>query len=121
MTLAEVETILGARAGDYRPARHKNPGHFVSTMSILGTTVKESGLSQRDVQNLDDEDLRLWVLSGRVNRPSRITTRYWWGERWGIRVVLDENGRVIRHELLEMVPPEPPHDLFRRLKWYVGL
>ena len=121
MSEADVEAILGLPAGDYRPERWIHPGHFVSPSDTMGWIVKESGLSAREVSDLEQEDIRKWADEGMPNRPAKFTRKSWIGKNWGIGIELDENGRVIQHDLFEVVPPRSPGGFFAKIKWYIGL
>jgi hypothetical protein len=122
MTEAEVEALIGCPARDYRPRRWINPEHLlVSPGSPIAFPVKCSGLSSQQLQLIEQEDLSNWVRAGMPNRPRKVRQKRWLGKTWGISVAFDENGLVIHHELWEMVPPRPPSELFKALKWYMGL
>jgi hypothetical protein len=120
MSEADVETVLGLPAGDYRPERWIHPGHFVSPREPIGDLVKGSGISEKQVSKLEQEDFQDWCDKGMPVRPFKVTRKQWLGRTWGINVVFDENRRVIRRELLGVVPPPAPNDLFAKLKWYIG-
>jgi hypothetical protein len=119
MSESEVEGILGSPPGDYRPSRYIRPNHFVSISKPMGFQVKESGLRSRELASLENRDLQDWIERGMPRRPPKVTRKEWLAKRWGIVVAFDEDGRVIHHELLEIVRPEPPGDFLGRLRWYL--
>jgi hypothetical protein len=64
MTEAEVISILGAPAGDYRPAIWKNPDWFVSPSDPSGFPLSERGRSPRQVDEMKRQEFAEWVQAG---------------------------------------------------------
>jgi hypothetical protein len=52
--------------------------------------------------------------------PARVKEKRWWARSYGIQVVFDESDRVIAWSFLELIPPRPPPDLWRWLRWRLG-
>ncbi len=122
MTEAEVVTILGCPAGDYRPAIWRRPDWFVSPSDAVGSLRAERGRALLEVQQMERQDTNEWVQAGRPIPPPapRVRRRWWWARGSGIDVTFDKNGRVIHYSLWDLNPPRPPHDLVRRVRWWLG-
>jgi hypothetical protein len=122
MTEAEVVAVLGCPPGDYRPAIWSQPDWYVSTSDVVGFLRKERGRSLGELEELQRQDVEKWVQAGRPipPLPARVQRRRWWARGYGIEMVFDEHGRLIHSSLWELVPPRPPPDVLRWVRWRVG-
>jgi len=120
MTEAEVVAVLGCADGDYRPSVWKHPTWFVSPSDPIGFPQSERGrLLEED---LNAKDVEQWMEEDRPIPPSphKVYRKSWWAREHGIDVTFDAHGRVIHYMLLSLVPPRPPHDVIRWVRWWLG-
>jgi hypothetical protein len=96
MTEAEVESILACPPGDYSCYEWVNPTRFVSPSTPTAFYVMQSGRPLDELLELKNRSLLEQRLS--------VAWRRWQGNQYAIEVVFDEDGRVIGHFLLELVP-----------------
>jgi hypothetical protein len=122
MTEAEVAAVLGCPPGDYRPAIWSHPDWFVSPSDATGFERAERGLSLRELEELQWQDVEEWTQAGQPARPAPARVRWvrWWGRGSGIGVAFDSHGRAIHVSLWELVPPRPPPDILRWVRWWFG-
>jgi hypothetical protein len=122
MTEAEVVAVLGSPPGDYRPAIWSQPDWYVSTSDAIGFLRKERGRPLRELEELERQDVEEWVQAGQPipPPPARVQRTRWWARGYGIDVAFDERGRLIHASLWELVPPRPPPDVLRWVRWRVG-
>lgn len=122
MTEAEVVAVLGCPDGDYRPAIWKHPTWFVSPSDLFGLPEAERGRSIKEIEELDEQDVQKWLKNDRpVPFPlPRIYRKGWWARQSGIEIAFDAQGRVIHCTLWSLIPPRPPHDPIRWVRWLVS-
>jgi hypothetical protein len=118
----EVIALLGCPPGDYRPTIWSQPDWFVSSSDAVGFLRAERGRSYRELERSAQQDVEEWVKMGRPVPPpsARVQKKHWWGRGYGIEVAFDESCRLIHCSLWELVPPRPPPDMIRRVRWWLG-
>jgi hypothetical protein len=122
MTEDEVVALLGCPPGDYRPTIWSQPDWFVSSSDAAGFLRAERGRSRRELEKLAQQDIEEWLTAGHPvpPPPAHVQKKHWWARGYGIEVAFDENHRVIHCSLWELVPPRPPPDMIRRVRWSLG-
>jgi hypothetical protein len=106
MTRAEVEAVIGMPPGWY-DSKHREG--LPPSMEPFGHTVKESGLSYKEVDDLS----------------TRVTEETWFWEDYWIWVYYDETEHAVRTELIEVLddkyPRNPPLNPIDRLRKWLGI